>query len=383
MSTPTASSKKKTAPAASTTGDGTHPPPATAKVGPTPAPKPKATPVPAKKPAPAPVEEDDDDDSVSSLSDSDDDVKAKGDEDKGLEDPNVVTKYKTAADIANRALRSVIAACTAGTTVLHLCVVGDKEIEDQCGKVYKTNDIKKGIAFPTTVSPNPFICHLSPLTTDSEANIVLKTGDVVRIELGAHVDGYPALVAHTIVVGASKDVPVEGRTADAVMAAHYAAEAALRCLKPGFKNFDITDHVQKIAEDFECKPVEGMLSHVMSRNVIDGEKSIILAPTDSQRKDQETCTFEDGEVWTVDVLISTGEGKPKQGETRTTVYKRMKEGQYQLKMKTSRETFWEVKKKFGDMSFSLRWDADTFFPVEINRKGLQIVLAGFLACEPT
>ena len=52
-------------------------------------------------------------------------------------------------------------------------------------------------------------------------------------DLGAHIDGFCAVVAHTIVVGASADHKVTGRKADTIMAAHLAAEAALRLVKPG------------------------------------------------------------------------------------------------------------------------------------------------------
>ena len=33
--------------------------------------------------------------------------------------------------------------------------------------------------------------------------------------------------------------------------------------------------MQKIAESYECKPIEGMLSHQLEQNIIDGEKTII------------------------------------------------------------------------------------------------------------
>jgi len=52
-------------------------------------------------------------------------------------------------------------------------------------------------------------------------------------DLGAHVDGFIAVVAHTIVIGASPEKKVTGRKADVVLAAHYASQAALRLLKPG------------------------------------------------------------------------------------------------------------------------------------------------------
>lgn len=56
-------------------------------------------------------------------------------------------------------------------------------------------------------------------------------------DLGAHVDGFIAVVAHTVIIGASASNKVTGRRADVVLAAHYASQAALRLLKPGTEVF--------------------------------------------------------------------------------------------------------------------------------------------------
>ncbi|KAJ3179866.1 Proliferation-associated protein 2G4 [Geranomyces variabilis] len=267
---------------------------------------------------------------------------------------NVVTKYQTAADIANRALKKVVEAAVDGAKLVDLCALGDRTIEELAEKVYNKGKVTKGIAFPTCVSPNTAICHMSPLASDPEGAIVLKTGDVVRIELGVHVDGYISQVAHTLVLGATRENPVKGRQADVMQAAYLATEAAIRLLRPGNTNTQVSNAVQIIAEDFECRPVEGMLSHQVSRNVLDGKKQIILNPSEGQKKDIEESTFEEGEVYSLDILVSSGEGKPRTLETRTTVYKRQPDITYNLKMKTSREVLSKVIKSFGTMSFSLR-----------------------------
>lgn len=45
----------------------------------------------------------------------------------------------------------------------------------------------KGVSFPTCVSVNNVISHFSPLASDPDTNsVVLKDGDVVKIQLGAH-----------------------------------------------------------------------------------------------------------------------------------------------------------------------------------------------------
>lgn len=51
-------------------------------------------------------------------------------------------------------------------------------------------------------------------------------------DLGAHIDGFIAVVAHTIIVGASPDKKITGRKADVFLAAYHASQAALRLLKP-------------------------------------------------------------------------------------------------------------------------------------------------------
>lgn len=53
------------------------------------------------------------------------------------------------------------------------------------------------------------------------------------------------------------------------------------------------------------------------------------------RKDHNKCEFSVHDVFAVDLLISTGDGKTKEKDTRTTVYKKT-ENIYSLKMKASR-----------------------------------------------
>lgn len=50
-----------------------------------------------------------------------------------------------------------------------------------------------------------------------------------------------------------------------------------------------------------------MLSCQQTQNVIDGKKRIILNPSESQKREFEAVTFAEGEVYGIDILISTGE----------------------------------------------------------------------------
>jgi len=288
----------------------------------------------------------------------------------------VVTKYKMGADIVNLLLKELEGMCNDGASVKEICEYGDTKLSEETTKVYKKEkEMKKGIAFPTCLSVNSCICHFSPLKSDDD--VLLKDGDMVKIDLGCHIDGFIAVAAHTLIVGASKDNKVTGRKADVMLAAHMAAEAALRLVKPGQHNDTVTDAIGKIAETYQCIPIEGMLSHQLKQHVIDGEKSIIQNPTEGGSKKHrstgtfeereldiskdktrtskahERCEFEMHEVYAIDVLISTGEGKGREVGSRTTVFKK-REGIYNLKMKTSRQFISDVEKKYGIMPFTLR-----------------------------
>lgn len=50
-----------------------------------------------------------------------------------------------------------------------------------------------------------------------------------------------------------------------------------------------------------------MLSCQQTQNVIDGKKRIILNPSEAQKRDFEAATFAEGEVYGMDILISSGE----------------------------------------------------------------------------
>ena len=60
----------------------------------------------------------------------------------------------------------------------------------------------------------------------------------------------------------------------------------------------------------------------MSRGIIDDEKKIYLNPNDMQRRDNEKEEFALHEVYAVDVLVSSGESKPRETDIRTNVYKK-------------------------------------------------------------
>jgi len=274
-------------------------------------------------------------------------------EDKDLSAPDVLEKYQSAAEIANNVLEQLMEYIKPGLDVVGICSYGDSLIEDLVSKKYpKLKKPNKGIAFPTCISVNNCACHFSPLPGDP--SYVIKARDVVKIDVGVHFDGYISQCAHTIIVGqnSEEEGPLSGRIADAICAAYFASECAIRLLKPGSTNTAISQAVKRIAEIFHVNPLEGVLSHEIKRNLIDGNNVVLLRNEVDQNVEE--ITFEINQVYVIDITMSTGEGKTREIESRTTIFKRAVDRTYLLKVQTSRAILNEIQSKAPILPFCLR-----------------------------
>jgi methionine aminopeptidase len=143
-----------------------------------------------------------------------------------LATPGVLDKYQAAGKVANFVLEKVLEKIVPGAKIVEVCDFGDKLIDAELAKVYPKKKLEKGPAFPVCVSVNEIVGHYSPLNTDSEEKekefAVIKEGDVVKIDLGAQIDGFIALAAHTVVARAEKAAVVEGKKADLIVGAYQA-----------------------------------------------------------------------------------------------------------------------------------------------------------------
>lgn len=149
------------------------------------------------------------------------------------------------------------------------------------------------------------------------------------------------------------DAPAKGRSADVIAAARTAYDAALRLIKPGKKVADVAPVLNKIVESYGCQLVEGVMSHQMKQYVIDGNKCVLNKPNpEAKVEDQE---FLENEVYAVDIVVSSGEGKTKvMDEKETTVYKRALDAAYSLKLKASRAVCSAIDRNFPAMPFTVR-----------------------------
>lgn len=117
-------------------------------------------------------------------------------------------------------------------------------------------------AFPVNLSINEFAAHYTPQHNDESK---IKEGDLLKIDVGAHVDGYIADTAITVDFGKNDDL---------LNAAKQALAAAVDLVKPGVLISDISRTIEETIKSHGFKPVENLTGHGLDRYVEHKEPSV-------------------------------------------------------------------------------------------------------------
>eukprot|EP00020_Sapocribrum_chincoteaguense_P000385 CAMPEP_0170753820 /NCGR_PEP_ID=MMETSP0437-20130122/12688_1 /TAXON_ID=0 /ORGANISM="Sexangularia sp." /LENGTH=388 /DNA_ID=CAMNT_0011092947 /DNA_START=117 /DNA_END=1280 /DNA_ORIENTATION=+ len=275
-----------------------------------------------------------------------------------LSDSVIIGRYATAATIANDTLAVLARAIVIGAKLVDLVQLGDNTITAALAAL-PDRPSKSGTCFPVCISLNGVVGHYAPVEGDEE----IALGDVVKVELGVHVDGYIASAGTTVVVGtnvyASPDAllthPLGDRLSRAMAAGTYAMQAIARSLRPGTSNLLIRDMASSLLASFDVQAVDRCISFSAAQFVADGPKHLALKPPVAA--DPETHIEEAfvavNDVFVVDVRVSTGTGHLKLMEVRPTVYRRNLDETYMLRTKLARTALSEVDHRFPTFPFSV------------------------------
>jgi curved DNA binding protein len=266
-------------------------------------------------------------------------------EDTTIANSDVVMRYKKAAQWANETLQAVIDLCKPEASVKDICKAGDELIATKVNSLFR--GVEKGVAMPTCVSVNSVVCHCN----GTEEDIKLQLNDVVRIDLGIHVDGYVAQVAQTIQVTANGELNPESKEAQVIVAGNAVLDAAIRQLRPGNTTTDVAAVIEKAATHFGLNPVEGVLSHQVKRYIVDGFKAIPCKTTTDHKVHE--YPIEENTVWALDIVLTTGNGlRLKERGMKPCVFKAAIDSNYEPKLQAAFEARGEITNRFQYFPFT-------------------------------
>ncbi|MDE1819311.1 MAG: type II methionyl aminopeptidase [Euryarchaeota archaeon] len=148
-------------------------------------------------------------------------------------------------------------------------------------------------AFPVNLSINDEAAHFTP---DPEDMRRFAVGDVVKVDVGAHLDGAISDTAATVEVGATK-------YASLVAATRSAVEAAERELRAGVETMTLSRAIERTIHALGFKPVENLTGHTIESYLLHAGKSVPNVTGMS------TARLEPGEVVAIEPFATNGAGR--------------------------------------------------------------------------
>lgn len=136
-------------------------------------------------------------------------------------------------------------------------IVPGARLRDVCEAV--EDEIRRrgaGVAFPVQSSRNEVAAHYCPSPEDES---VYVEGDLAKLDIGVHVDGWVVDTALTVNVGGS---PGKGRLVDAARAALAAAIAAIT---PAVEVRQVSQAIESTIASFGLRPVRNLCGHGVGR----------------------------------------------------------------------------------------------------------------------
>jgi methionyl aminopeptidase len=189
-------------------------------------------------------------------------------------------------------------------------------------------------AFPVNIGINEIAAHYTPSIDDQT---ILKEGDMVKVDIGLHIDGYISDSAFTIFIGKSSHPMIE--------AAKKAVEEARKILRENVKIREISEVIENVVSSFGFNIIRNLTGHFLDRHVVHG----VSIPN---VKNEIDIPIPKGQAIAIEVFVTNGSGWVKESsEVQIFQFKedkgcRIREGKRILEMAI---------KDFEGLPFAKRW----------------------------
>jgi len=193
---------------------------------------------------------------------------------------DIFAHYMSAGVIANKILRQAEGMIREGVLIAEVVEATENTIIEEGA----------GIAFPLNISRNEDAAHD---TARYEDDRTFAAGDLVKVDLGVHVDGYIADTALTVDLG-KNDLLVEASKA--------ALNRAISLVRPGVTVGEIGAAIQEEIQSRGYRPVANLTGHGLDRFMLHGK------PTIPNIGIQGGPEIEEGMVFAIEPFATTGSG---------------------------------------------------------------------------
>ena len=192
------------------------------------------------------------------------------------------------------------------------------------------------LAFPTNLAVNNVGAHWTPSTKSKE---IFHNGDVVKLDVGVHIEGYIGDNALTIEIGSDKYSKM-------IEASREALNTAIEVASPGVNVGIIGQAVQNTIEGYGYKPIANLTGHGIKRyNLHSG----ISVPSVKERGGS---VLKSGDIMAIEPFVTDGAGRV--GGKRTSNIYHLRQVR-KIRDEKATELMMEIQDRYHGLPFAERW----------------------------
>ena len=248
--------------------------------------------------------------------------------------------YLQAGKIASEVRENARRKYHVGSTLLEICESVEAQIRSMGAEP----------AFPVNTSLNDTAAHYTAEPGDAT---IVKEGDVLKIDIGVHIDGYIADTAVTVCYDPKYEALV--RTAEAALG------EAVRMARANTKAGDIGRTIESTITKMGFRPIQNLSGHSLQQYTIHAGKSIPNIWTRGS-----SFALLPNEAYAIEPFVTTkdGQGVVYEGKTRNIFGITSRKP---LKDKEADNLLEAIWRRYKSLPFAMRWLTDKYDEKEVRR----------------
>jgi methionyl aminopeptidase len=237
----------------------------------------------------------------------------------------MIEKYEKAGKIAFEVLQETKQLIKPGAKLLDVADAAENKIREKGAKP----------AFPANISINDAAAHFTP---EKDSTLVFGEKDIVKLDVGVHIDGFIGDNALT--------VDLSNENGKLVEASEKALDAAICTVRAGAKLGDIGAEVEAAIKGFGFKPIENLTGHSL------GEYDLHAGVEIPNVGNNDPNTLTEGAVIAIEPFATTGQGRVSEAP-EVEIFSL--QGRLPVRMRESRRLLTYVEENYKTLPFAERW----------------------------
>jgi len=246
----------------------------------------------------------------------------------------ILEKYRKAGRIVAEVRQEISKMLKPGLKLLELANRVEDSVEKKGGKP----------AFPVNISINEIAAHYTPSFGDTKE---IEEGDLVKIDIGVHIDGYIGDMAFTYC----------SQPNHLIKASEKVLKDAMKIIRPGISLAEIGKAIEDSVKNQDVGVIVNLTGHTLDRYVFHGPPSILNVKNSLDHK------FKEWDVIALEPFITETNGYVKNSGT-VEIYRHLQDKP--VRLMEARKILVLARDEYHSLPFAKRWLYKKFSPVKVS-----------------